>query len=1140
MGIEYEYEVKVLPEKENQFRITWFNKQSLEEYNFLQEAPRISADEVHLLRYNPDHRYEIGRKLFRFLDGHDQYLSKALTEADRVGGPLLLHLKECKEISHWPFELLANDGNYLLPHRLHLVHRLSDWGEKKPKHLKKGPLRLLFMACSPLDAPSELNFEKEEETIFQVINDLAVDMDVEDSGSIEGLRQRLEQKQYDVVHLSGYTDINKQGSSIFIMENESGFSREISPTQLWHEALIHNSPRLLFLSCFQKGMKTTDNHITGSFAHFLVGDCHLPAYLEWGYPVSDDQARRALEILYRQLSLGRSILESVQFGRIKLEIDFPSSSQAAWPFLRLFSTGETLDALVTKEQKKQPSPREMIYNQVKSPKGTLVLEGFVGRRRQLQYSLNALKYKNDKVGLLLHGIAGLGKSLLALKIHERFKDHRLITIRGKLDAITLDEALKEVFIQAQDKKGQSILSQKKEMKDKLANLCTTTFMKKNYMLLFDDFEQNLEGGTVGQPDRLLPEAAVLLETLLHYLPFSCKMTKMIITSRYLFSLTKQSYDLVLERLEPVCLTGFRVTEQEKKARELKNSDRVTNASIRNDLLEASQGNPVLMERLDKLLDRIPTSDVPQFSEAIKNEIENFITEHFLRELIRRGGKELDFFLHLFSIYRRPVHKEGVEIIAAKMSLRNWEKILQEGIRLSLIEHDQILQQYQVTPLLRGELLKSLQENKPCQEAAFSYYKGLCESRDLIDPALTEEWIYHALGCGEEDIASREAEKLVYYHAEHLDLLESRKIGEWVLSSHSNPLDTINDANLLDRLAQTLVQLYDCKKAIDYFQQALEINKVKFGQKDPNVAKVLNNIGYTLGELGEHRKALEYFQQSLDIWKENDGEKSSNILTGINNIGSAWMDLGDFNKALQYFQQALNLSGELNGEKHDQTAGCLNNMGTALTRLDDNDLQALSYIQHAIDIWRELHGEKHPRTAEGLSNLGQAWFILGNHNKALEYFKQSLNIIKEVYGEMHPQFANALIILGYAYFNRKEYQEAIKHYQQALEIARQFYGEKDYHVAKVLSNLGLVWFADNKYQEAIDYFKQALSIDESVFGRMHPKIALRLNNLGSIYLNLGKIEKAKEYYEQAYSIFKNCYGEDHPHTIKMKERLEQLI
>jgi len=126
------------------------------------------------------------------LDGDARHLQRALDEAAQEGESLQLYLRACQEVADLPFELLAQDSTFLLPNRLHLVRRVSDWGANKTETPKNRPLKLLFMACSAMDVEPELDFEREEETIFQVTEKLAIDMEVEDSGSLAGLRDKLE------------------------------------------------------------------------------------------------------------------------------------------------------------------------------------------------------------------------------------------------------------------------------------------------------------------------------------------------------------------------------------------------------------------------------------------------------------------------------------------------------------------------------------------------------------------------------------------------------------------------------------------------------------------------------------------------------------------------------------------------------------------------------------------------------------------------------------------------------------------------------------------------------------------------------------------------------------------------------------
>ena len=330
------------------------------------------------------------------------------------------------------------------------------------------------MACSALDVQPELDFEKEEETIFQVTENLAVHMDVEDSGSLEGLYQKLEQEEYDVIHLSGHADINKNGQPFFVMENETGFRQDVLRDRLWQKALMENPPRLLFLSGCRTG-ETPGTEAAVSFARTIVEDYHVPAVIGWGRSVSDEQAIQAEKEIYHELSRGKTMLEAVQRARYELITSFPTTKHPAWPLLRLLSSGQSLNAIVQKGQKKQLKSRRMKHIYLKNSRVQVLIEGFVGRRRQIQQSLKALKYDHDKIGLLLHGTGGLGKSCLAGKICERFKHHTLIIVHGRLNAITLELALKDAFIAAQDKTGEKILEAELEMTDKLAKLCATSF-----------------------------------------------------------------------------------------------------------------------------------------------------------------------------------------------------------------------------------------------------------------------------------------------------------------------------------------------------------------------------------------------------------------------------------------------------------------------------------------------------------------------------------------------------------------------------------------------------------------------------------------------------------------------------------------
>jgi tetratricopeptide (TPR) repeat protein len=1029
--------------KKNVFHIVWKNIETREEKSFNQPA-EINQEEYKKLWQYPEHQLSIGRKLFVFLNGDHRFFQLALNEAAGKGESLIIYLCTCEEITDWPFELLAQSHSFLLPHELHLIRQFSDWGAAKKYLPKNRSLRMLFMACSAMDSKPELDFEKEEETIFLVTENLAVDMEVEDSGSIEGLRYQLEREEYDVLHLSGHFIVNKGNRPVLIMEDETGTPNFVLPDQLWNDALIENPPRLLFLSgCYIGETAHADINPVVLFAKEVATNNHGPAVLCWGRSVFDEQSILCSKMIYKELSRGKTILGAIKRARYELITRFPSNPEPAWALLRLFSSGESFEAIVKKDQKYQQKERVMKHIHLRQSHVQVLEVGFVGRRRQLQQSLRALKHSNDKFGVFLHGTGGLGKSCLAGKIIERLPGHIVIIVHGKLNAVTMERSLRDAFKVAQDKKGEMILAAKVEMAEKLGKLCATSFLQQKYLLLLDDFDQNLEGAEEDQPALLSTEAVDLLTALLYYLPSSGKMTQVIITSRYTFSLTKNNRDIVEKQLELVCLTSLQPAEQRKKERELKNILSHPEPS-RSWLLAEGCGNPLLLEWLNNLVEQVQVKEIPQLQEIIKNKQKEFIKSLDIWKLIKKGGHEFRHFLNCFSIYRKPVQLEGVQYVAEKSGSLKWMELLKRGIRLSLIEHDHTCDSYSIIPLIKKDILHSIDESqlKLCHQAACKYYKSMCETMEQANPNLVEECIFHALGCGEEEEASRQGGVLVNYFRGRLAFQESLRVGEWILEKKTKGLFSEHDASLLNELA------------------------------------------YTIGDLGDYKSAISYYEQSLAIWRGFKEQRSRQVASVMNNLGSAWYSLGDYQKAITYYEQAIALDQTVFESESPGVAICLNNLGSAWKAVGDFR-KAIGYYKKSLAILRRVYGKNNPHAITGLNNLGMAWYSHGYPQKAISYYKQALAIWKDSYSDLSPEVAAVFNNLGSVYHSLNDYRKALLYYEQGLDSLQKIFGEQHPQVATGLSNLGSTYFIIGNKEKAKNYFEKAYSIFHTLLGKYHP-------------------------------------------------------
>lgn len=1126
------YTIRInVKEKENRFHIEWY--QGMEEKllgSFL-FAAEITDEDIRELWQYPEYQLDIGNKLFRFLDGDSRYLMLALADANKQGEQLQLHLWALKQVMDWPFELLAQKEAFLIPYRVHLVRQVSDWGKNKILLPQKRPLKLLFMACSALDVEPEIHFEKEEEAIFRITENLPMEIDVEDSGSLAGLRRKLTHDKYDVVHLSGHADIDEEGNPFFIMEDEMGKPFRVSPDELWKEALVENPPLLLFLSGCRTGEVPSLPHIDAarSFIQELVEKHRIPWGLGWSRFVSDEQAALMAEMLYYDLSRGKTVPEAIQRAREMILEKYDKSIPSAWPLLRLFSNGISANSIVAEKQKRTPKPRSMKHTFLKNSRVKILTQGFIGRRRHLQQSLRALLPPSQRVGVLIMGTGGLGKSCLAGKITDRFPHHTLIIVHGKFNTLSLVPALKDAFIQSQDKKGQQVLSRKGKLVDKLANLCATCFKQKNYLILLDDFEQNMDGESERLPGVLLPEAAELLKTLLHYLPICGGMTRLVITCRYDFSLTEQGQDLVEERMEKVWLTSFQESEKRKKAQELEHISKCEDHDLMQRLVGEGLGSPLLMEWVDVLVGKMNTDEIDHLLKSIEGKQEEYVRHLVIRELVKQGGNEMELFLQILSVYRLPVEKRGVKQVVEKAGLQKWEQLLKKGMGLSLVEFDQVRQVYRLTPLLWEEMFKELKEKHIFHLAAVDYYKTLCESFEVIDPVLSEEWIYHALGCGELKTAVEQGICLVKHLRDCLAFRESLRIGQWILGEKNQDLSDINDATLLNETAFSLKSLGDFNKAIEYYEKALAIDRSIFGDSHESIARDLNNLGNAWREMGNSTKAINLLEQSLGIVNSSLKNIDPDIVgTLMNNLGSAWYEKSDYSRAIEYFEKALDTWKNKFGDNHINVAIAMNNLGSAWNNYGDSQ-KGFEYYEQSLTIHRAIYGENHPEVATLLNNIGSAWYQQEDYNKALTYYKKALAIWLDIYGENHPNTAAALNKQGESLKALGRPREAIHYFSDALPIVISVYGDVHPYTAAVLDNLGSCWRFLGEHEKAIEYYERALSIDRAVLDKSHHQIGNDLANLGKAYFSLGKKDIAATYFQEAYTILKNKFGPDHAYT-----------
>ncbi|MBI4650036.1 tetratricopeptide repeat protein [Candidatus Desantisbacteria bacterium] len=258
--------------------------------------------------------------------------------------------------------------------------------------------------------------------------------------------------------------------------------------------------------------------------------------------------------------------------------------------------------------------------------------------------------------------------------------------------------------------------------------------------------------------------------------------------------------------------------------------------------------------------------------------------------------------------------------------------------------------------------------------------------------------------------------------------------------------------LLNSLGVLYDKISDYKKAIDYFEKALQITK-KFSDRQDE-GSILGNIGVAYINLGNNNIAIEYLTKSLEINLFVFGDKHPNVAISYNNLGSAWLDLGNANKAIEFQTKSLEINLLVFGDKHPDVARDYNNLGEAWRSLG-NANKAIEYLTKALEINLLVLGDKHPNVAASYNNLGLAWNDLGNTNKAIEYYTKALEIDLLVFGDKHPKIAIRYNNLGAAWRDLDNTNKAIEYLTKALEIYTSTYGADHPKTKTIKSNLDLL-------------------------------------------------------------------------------------
>ncbi|MCP2243870.1 tetratricopeptide repeat protein [Lentzea aerocolonigenes] len=309
-----------------------------------------------------------------------------------------------------------------------------------------------------------------------------------------------------------------------------------------------------------------------------------------------------------------------------------------------------------------------------------------------------------------------------------------------------------------------------------------------------------------------------------------------------------------------------------------------------------------------------------------------------------------------------------------------------------------------------------------------------------------------------------------------------------------------------RLAEIMSRYFDG----GHFTDALAVHghacRAAQDADDPaGQATALLNLGTTNGQLGRYRTAADQFEQALVLFRQTGDLAGQARAQG--NLGNIEQLLGRYQRAAEHYEQVQALfrqAGDRTGEAYT-----LSNLGTVEGQLGRYD-SAAEHLQQALDLFRaagDRAGESYM-----LIGLGGIEVLLGRYGPAADHLQQALVLCRQVGNRAGEGWT--LDSLGKLHTQLGEVPQALERHQQALDLFRET-GDQPGE-AWALNGLGEVANATGRPAWALAHHEAALTIATDL--GTSDQQARAHAGLGQAHHAMGDAALARQHYEQAVALY----------------------
>ncbi|HET9886367.1 MAG TPA: serine/threonine-protein kinase, partial [bacterium] len=206
------------------------------------------------------------------------------------------------------------------------------------------------------------------------------------------------------------------------------------------------------------------------------------------------------------------------------------------------------------------------------------------------------------------------------------------------------------------------------------------------------------------------------------------------------------------------------------------------------------------------------------------------------------------------------------------------------------------------------------------------------------------------------------------------------------------------------------------------RQVLDIDRVAYGERHPNVASDLINLGAIQQEWGHYPEAEKVFREALQIYEGWYGKDHYEVAATLTMIGRTLIYQSRLAEASELLHRALAIRENVFGAEHPMVASTLNELARVAQqegRLDEAEAD----FRRMGDIYKSVYDDKHYLIGVALSNLGSVYLDRKDYKQAEQLFREVVRRYHDSLSDDHLYMGITRVKLGRALLKQERYAEA---------------------------------------------------------------------------------------------------------------------